>query len=491
MPRSKLLLTLPAVLIGGAALWYMWMIGSARLEWGGSAPDKQTVGTVLDVNQREMSQYCTGVMVTPQATWLIGRSEESPKNLGLAADVIDLNAQVYGDPVKPGQAPQDTPDRSADGERETTLISRLEPNGHFHTLAHVGGPACLIASPDGANVFLLTGLNRPARATTTTTAIDQTVVLRSEDQGKSWRWLENGLFPQANQIASNLTPWFHGSDEVWAWGYPSGTDNESGEDSPGAIATGVFYSDDLGTSSTQLFAHDSLLVSGEYARDKRPEVVEWSQDSGMYGEIKTHVSQLDAQHAVIWVSQSFRGRNPDPKKIDNEFFNVTTQATARRTGGQWQITSVQHDDGLFIDELAENDNGRIMGLIAQNHQRNDVIAELDRAKLTWQPQGQLPSPFAPLASSSILREKNFFVGHDTLLINTSSQHHPARWLSGGSDASISAEAVFYSKDWGRSWRKLAIDGYLGILGFQGTQDRVIWAKADDNRDLGVYAYGLK
>lgn len=492
MPRSKLLITLPGVLIGGAALWYIWMIGSAKFEWGGSAPDKQTVGMVQDVNQREMSQYCTGVTVTPTSTWLVGQRDDAAKNLGLAADVIDLNALVYADPVKPGQQPDDATGYSAGGEQKTTLISRLDKNGQFHTLAHVSGAACLVTTPDGASIFLLTGLDRPARETTATPVIDQTVVLRSDDQGKSWRWLDKGLFPQANQTASNLTPYFHGSDEVWAWGYPSGNDNESGEDSPGAIATGVFYSADRGVSSTQLFAKDSLLVSGEYARDKRPDIVEWSQDSGMYGEIKTHVSQLDAQRAVLWVSQSFRGRSQDPKQLTSEFFNVTTQALLQRTAGRWQVTSVQHKDGLFIDELAENDSGRVMGVIAQNNQRNDVIAELDVAKLSWQYVGKLPSPFSPLSSDSIvLREKNVFIGQNTMLINTSSQHHPARWLSAGSDASISAEAVFYSKDWGHSWQKLAIDGYLGVLGFQGAQDRVIWAKADDSRDLGVYSYGLK
>lgn len=46
---------------------------------------------------------------------------------------------------------------------------------------------------------------------------------------------------------------------------------------------------------------------------------------------------------------------------------------------------------------------------------------------------------------------------------------------------------------GRSWQHLAIDGYLGILGFQPAQDRVFWANGNwyDNNDGRIYSYGLR
>jgi hypothetical protein len=53
--------------------------------------------------------------------------------------------------------------------------------------------------------------------------------------------------------------------------------------------------------------------------------------------------------------------------------------------------------------------------------------------------------------------------------------------------------VFYSTDWGRSWSRLAIDGYLGVLGLDAGQDRVIWARGNwySSADLSVRSYGLR
>lgn len=65
VPRSKLFTTLFVAL--------PWMITSAKLEWGGDSPDQQQVGAVKDTRLRVMIQYCTGVVVTKQCTWLVGR----------------------------------------------------------------------------------------------------------------------------------------------------------------------------------------------------------------------------------------------------------------------------------------------------------------------------------------------------------------------------------------------------------------------------------
>lgn len=52
--------------------------------------------------------------------------------------------------------------------------------------------------------------------------------------------------------------------------------------------------------------------------------------------------------------------------------------------------------------------------------------------------------------------------------------------------------MYYSDDWGSSWRRLDIAGYLGVLGFDEAHDRVFWARGNwyDSRDLGVQAYDL-
>lgn len=492
MPRSKLLPGLFVALLAGAALWYMWMLTSAKLEWGGASPDQQQVGTVKDTRLRAMTQYCTGVTVTPQGTWLVGRLEEEALALEPSADVVDLDALVYGKPSKPEES--ETPGTFAQlfsrAETETSFISRLDAQGQFQLVAHVSGAACLVASPDGTHVFLLTGLRRPETANTQEP--DQTVVLRSDDQGQRWTWLTKGWFPEADSLAWNLVPYFHGANEVWAVGPPGAAQEDNEGEKPSAVSTGVFYSADRGTTSSPIMASESLLVSVEYAHGKRPDITDWGTSAGEHGEIKSNVLQLDAQTAFIWVSQRFWGSHPDGVS-HNIAVNVTTRARLQAKAGQWQVVDRQRDDNLFVSKLLQNDAGRVMGLIDQGDRGQDVIAELDTAALTWTTLGNLPSVFAPLASDSQVRGSNFWMGQDTLLINTTSHHHPPRWLYGWSDANISANGVFYSKDWGRSWQRLAIGGYLGILGFQPAQDRVFWANGNwyDSNDGRLYSYGLR
>lgn len=491
MLRSTFFTKLFVALIVGAGLWYMWVIISASLEWGGDSPGQQQLGVVPDTRNRAATQYCTGVVVTPQGTWLVARLDGDAGQLEPSAGVVDLDALVRGKP-EDDQEPVGSgafASLLSGGEKETSFISRLDAQGQFQLVAHVSSAACLVASPDGASVLLLTGLDRPD--TGTSDSVGQTVVFRSDDQGKRWTWLEQGWFPQADQLAWNLKPYFHGADEVWAWGTPSGLDNERGEDSPGAISTGVFYSADGGDHSVPIMASESLLASSEYARVKRPDVLQWHTDAGTYGDIRTHVVQLDAQRAFIWVSQRFWGSNPDGEG-DHVAFNVTTRARLQRESGPWQVVDVQRDDQLFIAALAQNAVGRVAGLVDQGASGRPMVAELDSATLAWRPLSELPSAFAPLASQSRLREGHFYLGQNSLLVNVSSEHRPPRWLYGWADASISADGVFYSRDWGRSWQRLAIGGYLGILGFQPTQDRVIWAKGNwyDNNDRGIYSYSL-
>ena len=491
MPRSKLFSILFTALLGTAALWYMWMITSAKLEWGGASPDQQQIGTVKDIQQRAMASYCTGVFVTGQGTWLVGRLDGDASRLAAAADVVDLDAVVYGKPAEEAEKEPQAPYLGFLGrDKETSFISRLDAQGQFQLVAHVSGAACLVASPDGGSVFLLTGLDRPDTANADD--INQTVVFRSDDQGKRWTWLSKGWFAEADQVAWSLAPYFHGTHEVWAWGRPSAVDDDSGEGPSGVVPTGVFYSADRGMSSTAIVASESLLVPAESVHAQHPEITEWYTGSGEHGDIQTNVLQLDDRHAFIWVSQRFWGSNPDGVG-NNIAFNLTARARLQRETGPWRVVEVQRDDNLFVSRLIQNDAGRVVGLIDQGNRGRDVVAELDTTALTWRTLGELPSVFAPLASESRVRGTNFWVGQNSLLINTTSEHHPPRWLYWWSDATVSADGVFYSKDWGQSWKRLAIDGYLGIVGFQPAQDRVIWGNGNwyENNDGGIYSYGLR
>ncbi|WLH43830.1 hypothetical protein [Pseudomonas beijingensis] len=490
MPRSKLLSRLFVALLAGAALWYMWMLTSAKLEWGGASPDQQQVGVVKDTRLRAMTQYCTGVTVTPQGTWLVGRLEDEAQALEPSTDVVDLDALVYGKPAEPEEPemPGTFAHLFSRPETETSFISRLDAQGQFQFVAHVSGAACLVASPDGSSVFLLTGLRRPETANTHEP--DQTVVFRSDDQGQRWTWLTQGWFPEADSLAWSLVPYFHGANEVWAVGRPDVVDTD--EEKPSAVSTGVFYSADRGAHSSPIMGPESLLVSAEYAHGKRPDITEWGTSAGEHGDIQTSVLQLDAQTAFIWVSQRFWGGHPDGVS-HNVAVNVTTRARLQAQAGQWQVVDRQRDDNLFVSKLLQNDAGRVMGLIDQGGRGQNVVAELDTAALTWTLLGDLPSVFAPLASDTQVRGSNVWMGQNTLLINTTSDHQPPRWLSWWSDANISADGVFYSEDWGRSWQRLAIGGYLGILGFQPAQDRVFWANGNwyDSNDGRIYSYGLR
>lgn len=494
MPRQKLFITLPMALIIAAAFWYMWTIARASLDWGGSSPNQQTLGTVQDIQQRAMAQYCTGVVVSAQGTWLVGRVNKSSNFLKPAAAVQDLDLVVRG--TSPASEEEEGSGAfsayMSSSEAEISFISRLDEHGQFQQVAQISGVACMVASPDGGRVFLLTDVKRPAAASGARDAVSQTVVLHSDDQGKSWAWLRQGFFPEVDSLAYSLRPYFYGADEVWAWSSPEGFDEPSDEQRPEFVPTGVSYSADRGASSRPILARESLLVTLEYARGKRPDILEWRSDAGAHGQIQTQVLQLDAQRAVIWIAQRFWGSNPAGEG-DNVAFNVTSRAQLSRVAGQWQVASVQRDDGLFVDRLEDNGAGRVIGLIDQGEHGQDVVAELDRSTQAWKVLSELPSVFSPLASDSRLRGDNFWVGHNSLLINTSSEHRPPHWIYPWSDASISANAMFYSKDWGQSWQQLAIDGYLGTLGFQGAEDRVIWAKGNwyDNNNLGIYSYGLK
>ncbi|MBC3362335.1 hypothetical protein [Pseudomonas sp. SWRI154] len=492
MPRSKVFSTLFVALLAGAALWYIWMIVSAKLELGGDSPDQQQVGAVKDTRLRAMGQYCTGVTVTPQGTWLVARLEREAKELEPSADVVDLDAVVHGksDESEAPEQPGIFASSLSHADRETTFISRLDAQGQFQLVAHVSGSACLVANPDGSSVFLLTGLRRPETANAHQTR--QTVVLRSDDQGQRWTWLTKGWFPEVESLAWSLAPYFHGLNEVWAVGTPDAVDEYGDEEKPSAVSTGVFYSADRGANSSPIMARESLLVSAEYAHGKRPDITDWSTNAGTHGETRTHVLQLDTQTAFIWVSQRFWGGHPDGAS-HNIAVNVTTRARLQAKAGQWQVIDVQRDDNLFVSKLLQYDAGRVVGLIDLGDRGQDVVAELDTAALSWKPLSDLPSVFAPLASDTQVRGGNFWMGQNTLLINTTSNHQPPRWLYFGSNANISADAVFYSNDWGRSWQRLSITGYLGILGFQPAQDRVIWAHGNwyDNNDGRIHSYGLR
>lgn len=493
--RKSLITILIALALGiGIAIpvGFIWIITTAKLELGGGSPGKKVVGTVARIEQRAMEQYCTGVVATPQNTWLVGRRERA-KNTDDQPG-IDLDALIHG---KAEQPKEDKPSGfmgyyglSLGRDPTTTYLSRLDDKGEFVQVASLGETACLVATPDGGSIFLLTGMDRPGLDRLN--GIQQTVILRSDDQGANWTVLEEGLFPEASRLGWALHPYFFDARQAWAWGsLPQKSSQYYGD--PDDLRGGLFYSPDSGLTREAITASDDLLVSLNTIRSRAPADANWGDYNGAYGQITTHIQQFDDLHAAIWVSQSFLYGPSGGKYLTTPLF-VTSQARLVRENGQWRMEPLEREFGLHVDELANNGEGLVIGVIRRDGEKSGQVAQLNPKTLAWKVQGALPSAFSPLPSSIYLRE--FRVGKGVLLANTDGNYTVPTWLypaRDGDAANLSANAVFYSTNWGRSWSRLAMGGYLGMLGLDPGTDRVFWANGnwyDTPQDLNIYSYQL-
>ncbi|MGC8098519.1 hypothetical protein [Metapseudomonas otitidis] len=495
--RRSLIVPLAAVALAAVVpLGFIWIITSAKLELGGASPDEAVVGSVERIGQRAMEQYCTGVVATPRNTWLVGRME-GDRSEG------DAVGQDLGQLIRGEKKPDDEEEHSftpfSSGftqEAQATYLSRLDDQGRFVQVAHLDETACLVANADGSSLFLLTGVDRPGKDPLE--GLQQTVVLRSDDQGASWQVLPDGFFPEADDLAWSLKPYFHDADQVWAWAtLPQSATPSAGygyePDTTADNRAGLYYSSDRGRTRQALVAPENLLVSLDEIRKRAPADAEWGDSAGTFGTITPHVWQYDDDHAALWIGQSFLYGKPGGDYLDTPLF-VTTRAELVREGGQWRIGPLQRDTGVLVEELVGTGQGQVYGVISREGERTTEVAEWQRESASWQVNGELPSPFWPLQAFTGLRL--FLAGDGVLLANTDSRYHVPQWLSlkkNGGSSRISADAVFYSRDGGRSWSRLAIAGYLGVLGLDRNQDQVFWANGNwyDSDDRRIYRYGLK
>jgi hypothetical protein len=467
---------------------YPFLISRAKLESGGASPDEGIVGTVTNVDQRAMEQYCTGVVVTPLNTWLVGRREGAVETEWVG-DTPDLSTLIEATSAQPVTSFSS----QLRSQPETTFISRLDAQGAFNLVATLPGTACLAATPDGKRVFLLTDLDSPApmdgyRA-------NQSVVLQSDDQGQSWNWRKQGLFPQAT-VTWSMAPYFVDSQSVWVWADDPDEVDDGFQISTipsGQFKTGLQYSQDGGATIEDIILSEALLVEVNAILDRVEGPVQWSDMVGRFGEVKGHIAQLDAQRAVLWVTQDFAYAQPGSRYITDHMY-VTSHAVLNRKDGRWHADKVQRLDDFAIERVLDNGSGKIVALAYTGHEPRMSVFVLDAELLEWKKQGSLPGAFGPIESHTGLREA--FIGEQILVLNVMSSHEVPSWLArltGEEEASISADAVFYSKDWGRSWKRLAIPGYLGVLGMDARNNKVIWAKGNwyDSQDLNVRSYGLK
>ena len=463
----------------------LYLIIRAKADWGGS-PGKQVLGRTSFVEQRAMTQYCTGVVTTPQSTWLVGRVERSSNEFPEAAKLPDLAELVYGTRDKDSADPtENNPFGAVPGlhdEPQISVISRLNAKGQFEPIAIVPEVACLRATPDGSRIFLLTGLKRPETAAGHPQETDQFVIFDSNDQGKHWQWLRAGLFPTAGFIAWNLDIQFFDSQSLWAWQDDSKTEAPSG-------VPALLHSTDGGASVEEIRGDKPLLVGFEEIRQKQDPATDWGDANGAFGEVKRHILQLDADHAVVWLSQTFR-YSTNTSTL-NRHISLTTRVSLSRRQGHWQFGPPRVLTDLCIDEIRDNHAGQAIALLTDK-QGDMQLASLNRQTLDWEIGGNVPGAFTPLPSDQALRVLE--IGRHSVIINVMSDFAiPGVLTLDSRGHSISADAVFYSPDWGKSWHKLAIDGYLGTLGMDAAHDRIIWAKDNwySGNDPAVYTYALR
>lgn len=474
-------LSLAVRVLGGAValagLGYMGLLARGKLEIGGASPDERTLGRLADVNQRAMEQFCTGVVATPAGTWLVGRREDvEGQDFGFAHGATDLSAGL------PANA------HALSRDRQFSVISRLDAKGGFEVVATVPDVACLRATPDGRSLFALTGIDR-AEAASGERA--QTAIFRSDDQGRSWQLLKTGLFPQANWLAWSLAPYFYDNRSVWAWREHDEEPDEGTPAGAGTLASGLQHSADGGATVEDIAASGPLLLSRDEILKLTAPNPNWGDSQGRHGEVQRHVVQLDANRAVLWVSQVFSYAVGDGIYLDHHV-RVTSRAELRRDGERWRMGAVQREHGVALEQVLDNHAGQVVGVLRDADGESAKIALLDKDTLGWKPQGPLPSAFGPLGTSGL---RELYASRGAIVANVMSHHEVPRWLYpwGREAASVSADAVFYSTDWGRSWSKLAIGGYLGVLGIEAEKDRVFWARGNwySSRDLSVLSYGLR
>jgi len=390
-----------------------------------------------------MDQACTGVVVTQQSVWLVGRRETADDQAS-PKDAINLDSLLPA-----GSTPETR-------ENEVSQVSRLGDDGVFHTVAYISGYACPVPSSDKTSLLLLTDAQLPEGKNGQQT---QTAVFRADGQGKNWQLVQAGFMAPANWLATTLKPYFHGDSEVWA----------AGQDT-------FFYSSDRGEHAA---AVESTRPLWEPPRDTLPPTV------GEPGDIAEYVVQFSKERAAAWVSRSYWD---SAHKIQT--FTRETQLTLR--DGHWEAGEIRTTPGLYLSEVKDNGAGRVIAELSRDG-RDDELAQLGQDGRSWNKLANLPNPFWPLPASTRIRpnqQTNFYVSGELFLATVMSEHRTIQPSvgTGSKPAKIEANGVYFSTDSGSHWKKLAIPGYLGVLGFDSDKKRVYWNKGNwfENNDPAIY-----
>ncbi|MGH8778816.1 hypothetical protein [Paraburkholderia sp.] len=460
-----------------AAAAYFLPILKGSNDWGGTTlPDRPlstapVEGGIAEVTGVDMHGECTSMKRTQHATWLVTykQSTEATPTWKMGASTVVLDSLL---PAKQttDQKKKDELDASANGLSSltghwSTLVSKLDSSGVFQPVATVSDLACLRTTPDGAITYLQTDLDVRSRSDSNDSGARpmQTAVFRSDDQGKSWRWLKDGFFPDASSSADHVRPSFFNNQEVWAWSdyqssaVPADAYQNGGDALQSAMH--LFYSPDAGESVQQIKATGPLLMSRDEAVKHFPAEATRTDSTGN-DDMKGFVVQLSDSHALAWISQSFFYGTEDDHLA--HLYPVLTQVDLQRNGNTWIIGSVKRTEGVNLERVRQTPSGQIYAVMAQSRADN-VVARFDMPSLSWKPLTSTPNQFSPLPARADIT--NLWVSEKRLVIDVSSQYTVPRFFYpfGYDRATFNGSASFYSDDQGQHWIHLKTTGNLLTL----------------------------
>ncbi|MDR0779118.1 MAG: hypothetical protein LBF16_00260 [Pseudomonadales bacterium] len=390
----------------------LWSVAGSRQGLIGGKPGAAITGTLGDARWRNMQQWCTGIVETRHGIWLVGRDDRpSESATWIPQDAQDLSLLMDGQPREEGAL---------------TTLSRLQDDGSFKLMATVPGVVCMVVDPNSDALYLLTGMRRP-----NTLDIDQTVVLRSIDQGANWQWLETGFMVEANHFASQLEPIFGGTDDVWAWG--SGTLwHASAQD---LIATPV-------ESAEQLDVPES-----------------WEPGSERF------IAPVDAAHAFAWIS-----RDEQPMM----------RATLMRQDARspWRIAAFTEQPGISLRQMQTSTDGRTYAIVKKPD--GEWMVRLDVNSGEWVEPRRLPVLMPRWLVKQRAWTRYFWNNGDYQVVTLDVDMRLPRLLFPFSDEALETDANvhFYTRDGGRSWHRLAIPDYLGVMGLSPRGSKLYWNKGN-------------
>ena len=486
------LLTVPA--------YVAWNLTTSNLGIAGASPGKAVSGTLGDARWRNMEQWCTGVVETHQATWLVGRIDRPGDTSDYIPDgTPDLSHLVYADTQDRHQ-----PSRGLFRSRsDLTMLSRLQDDGSFKVEAVIPDVACLVVAPESEALFLFTGLDTPSSS-----ALDrkQDAIFRSTDNGKTWEWLEAGFMPEVSQLGWGVKPVFASELEVWAWGAEPPSDDEPrsywSQRDPSPVRhvadgtelrlTALHYSPDQGKTAKPVFSSEPLIAPTSYLHE-----ISGAPTSAFSGRNDTErtrvVVQVSAERAYAWVSELMWYRVNE--QSESRRLMLSSRATLVRTGpdGEWQVSEVVRQPDTRVAHASTSADGQTYAVLRTKD--GECLARLDTETGEWVERQHLPSLLPSWLARNDMGARYFWSNGDYQVVSLWGYTLvPRLLLPFSKEASeILVDAHFFTRDGGRSWHQLAIPGYLGVMGLARHGSRLYWSQGNwySNDEPAQYHYDLK